>query len=236
MPTPESIRHVDDQTVFDNKSDFDNKTDLDVLYEDEWFAVINKAANFLSVPGKGADKQDCVVTRAANLFGEAHAVHRLDYATSGLLLIAKNSDSHRLLSSHFRNREIIKEYRAVVRGHVIGEQGQLCKPLICDWPNRPKQIIHVEWGKKAITQWQALERIVTPEEKQQTRLALFPITGRSHQLRVHMQSINHAIVGDEFYDDQLTKTDQRLKLHAYRLEFSHPITQAWVKFVAICPF
>lgn len=225
---------------------------LDVIYEDEWFAVINKAANFLSVPGKGEDKQDCVVSRAANLFGEAHAVHRLDYATSGLMLIAKTLDSHKILSSHFRNRQISKEYHALLRGHLIGNTGEVRKPMRCDWPNRPRQIICIDqWSKDAITLWEkvgyegdsknhtqsnAENSSKNRTEGKNTRVRLMPLTGRSHQLRVHMQSIGHAIVGDEFYDNQCSPNDKRLLLHAYRLEFSHPITQAWVKFVAVCPF
>ncbi|TBR41744.1 RluA family pseudouridine synthase [Marinomonas agarivorans] len=230
---------------------------LDILYEDEWFAVINKAANFLSVPGKGADKQDCVIHRAVALLDEAYTVHRLDYATSGLLLIAKQMDTQRRLSEQFQQRSIKKEYRAIVQGHIKGSHGQICKPLICDWPNRPKQIVHMEWGKTAITQWQCLAHETTPNGKAQSRLALYPVTGRSHQLRVHMQSIHHAIIGDEFYqldyvnnekDDENNKkrnkkdthskkdTADRLLLHAYRLEFSHPVTKAWVTFIAPCPF
>ncbi|MFT2109898.1 RluA family pseudouridine synthase [Marinomonas sp. 2405UD68-3] len=204
---------------------------LEVLYEDEWFSVINKPENCLSVPGRGADKQDSIIYRAQLHFGEAHAVHRLDYATSGLILVAKTLECHRRLSEHFRERIVEKEYRAVVRGPFFGDHGIIKKPLRCDWPNRPRQQVCKAWGKPAETRWKVLHK-----ESDHFRVQLFPITGRSHQLRVHMQSIGHAIVGDEFYDKDIDNTDERLLLHAYRLEFHHPFTKAWVKFISPCPF
>lgn len=204
---------------------------LEVLYEDEWFAVINKPANFLSVPGRGPGKQDSIIYRAQQHFGEAHAVHRLDYATSGLILVAKTLECHRRLSEHFRERIVEKEYQAVVRGPYFGEFGIIKKPLRCDWPNRPRQQVCKEWGKPAETHWKVIKK-----ESDSIRIQLKPITGRSHQLRVHMQSIAHAIVGDEFYDKDILPQNNRLLLHAYRLEFHHPFTQAWIKFVSPCPF
>ena len=206
---------------------------LDILYEDEWFAVINKPANFLSVPGRGPEKQDSVTHRAQRLFGEAHAVHRLDFATSGLILVAKTLESHKRLSEHFRERRVQKEYRAILRGKVLAQEGIVNKPLICDWPNRPRQIVHREWGKAATTHWKKLK---SPSDSIHSHVALFPLTGRSHQLRVHMQSMSHPILGDEFYDAHCSSADKRLHLHAYRLEFNHPFTTAWLKFIAVCPF
>ena len=206
---------------------------LDILYEDEWFAVINKPANFLSVPGRGEAKRDSVTHRALTLFGEAHAVHRLDYATSGLILVAKTLECHRRLSAHFRERLVQKEYRAILRGNLIADEGVISKPLICDWPNRPRQMVHREWGKSAITRW---KKLATPNSSRHSHVALFPVTGRSHQLRVHMQSMAHPILGDEFYDNLCSEQDKRLHLHAYRIEFSHPFTKAWLKFIALCPF
>ena len=205
---------------------------LNILYEDEWFAVINKPANFLSVPGRGEEKRDSITHRAFTLFGEAHAVHRLDYATSGLILVAKTLECHKRLSAHFRERRVQKEYRAILRGQLLGESGEVSKPLICDWPNRPKQIIHREWGKPASTRWHKMSN----SNQGHSRVALFPITGRSHQLRVHMQSLGHPILGDEFYDSLCSPEDKRLHLHSYRLEFNHTFTQAWLKFIAVCPF
>jgi tRNA pseudouridine32 synthase / 23S rRNA pseudouridine746 synthase len=204
---------------------------LEILYEDEWFAVINKPANCLSVPGRGPDKLDSILHRAECLFGEAFAIHRLDEATSGLILVAKTHECQKRMYAHFREREVQKEYRALLRGHLLGEKGEVRKPLRCDWPNRPRQIICTdEWSKDSITYWEKMAY-----EGNTTRVRLVPFTGRSHQLRVHMQSLGHSIIGDEFYDPEF-QNDPRLLLHAYRLEFRHPFTKAWVAFVAACPF
>ncbi|MBM6549701.1 pseudouridine synthase [Marinomonas ostreistagni] len=204
---------------------------LDILYQDEWLVVVNKPAKCLSVPGRGADKHDSIVTRAQTLFGEAHAIHRLDYATSGLILIARSLECQKRMYAQFRERHVQKEYRAIVRGQLQGQWGEVRKPLRCDWERRPRQMICTQWGKDAITQWTPLGY-----EDGHTRVSLKPITGRSHQLRVHMQSLGHPILGDEFYDCEPTHEDERLLLHAYRVEFFHPFTNAWVKFVAPCPF
>jgi tRNA pseudouridine32 synthase/23S rRNA pseudouridine746 synthase len=135
------------------------------------------------------------------------------------------------MNAYFREREVQKEYRALLRGKLLGERGEVRKPLRCDWPNRPRQIICTdEWSKDSITFWEKMAY-----EGNTTRVRLVPFTGRSHQLRVHMQSLGHGIIGDEFYDDQYAN-EPRLLLHAYRLEFRHPFTQAWVTFVAPCPF
>lgn len=206
-------------------------SDIEILYEDDWFAVINKPANCLSVPGVGPDKQDSILSRATSLFGEAHTIHRLDYATSGLILVAKTHECQRRMYAAFRDRQVHKEYRAKVRGRLIGEYGDICMPMRCDWPNRPRQMICITHGKEAITHWECIER-----GNENTSVRLFPMTGRSHQLRVHMQSLGHSIIGDEFYDDQYTEKDERLLLHAYRLEFHHPFTRALVSFVAPCSF
>ena len=204
---------------------------LDILYEDQWLVVVNKPAKSLSVPGRGADKYDSIVTRAEQHYGEAHAIHRLDYATSGLILIARDLECQKRMYAQFRERHVQKEYRALVRGRLLGEFGEVRKPLRCDWDRRPRQMICTEWGKDAITHWRPLGY-----ENGHTRVSLTPITGRSHQLRVHMQSLGHPIIGDDFYDSIKPSDDERLRLHAYRVEFFHPFTQAWVKFVAPCPF
>ncbi|TDO98786.1 RluA family pseudouridine synthase [Marinomonas balearica] len=209
----------------------DNLPILDILYEDEWLLVLNKPENCLSVPGRGPEKLDSILHRAELYCGEAFAVHRLDYSTSGLILVAKSLECQKRMYKSFREKEVEKEYLAVVRGHPAGSHGSVRKPLRCDWPNRPRQMICTEWGKDAITEWNPIKA-----EGENTLLSLSPITGRSHQLRVHMQSLGHSIVGDEFYDDQYSTQDKRLLLHAYRIEFAHPFTSAWVKFVAPCSF
>lgn len=204
---------------------------LDILYEDDWLVVVNKPANCLSVPGRGPDKYDSILTRALEHYGEAHAIHRLDCATSGLILIARTLECQKRMYAQFRERHVEKEYQALVRGEVLGLWGEIRKPLRCDWDRRPRQMICTEWGKDALTHWRPIGK-----EKGNTRISLTPITGRSHQLRVHMQSLGHAIIGDEFYDPEKADTDVRLLLHAYRIEFFHPFTNAWLKFVAPCPF
>ncbi|BFM48896.1 RluA family pseudouridine synthase [Marinomonas sp. THO17] len=210
----------------------DDPSLLEILYEDDWFAVINKPANCLSVPGRGPDKQDSILHRAEQTFGQAFAIHRLDEATSGLILVAKTHDCQKRMYAHFREREVKKEYRALLRGRLQGEHGEVRKPLRCDWPNRPRQIVCTDqWSKDAITFWQVLDY-----QDNTTRVRLTPYTGRSHQLRVHMQSLGHSIIGDEFYDPEYSSADERLLLHAYRLEFRHPFTGAWVAFVAPIPF
>ncbi|MCO4786635.1 RluA family pseudouridine synthase [Marinomonas atlantica] len=204
---------------------------LEILYEDQWLVVVNKPANTLSVPGRGPDKYDSILTRAEQLFGEAHAIHRLDCATSGLILIARDLECQKRMYAQFRERHVEKEYRAIIRGKLLGQWGEVRKPLRCDWDRRPRQMICTQWGKDSITQWTLLSI-----EGSHTRVSLKPITGRSHQLRVHMQSLGHPILGDEFYDSVETSENDRLLLHAYRIEFFHPFTNAWVKFVAPCPF
>lgn len=205
--------------------------EVPLLYEDDWFVVVDKPAKLLSVPGRGPDKQDCVMSRVENRLGAAFAVHRLDYATSGLLLVARTEEAQRRLYEQFRLRRIEKEYHAVLRGQLQGESGLVSKPLICDWPNRPRQMICRIYGKPATTRWQVIAR-----QKDQTRVRLEPITGRSHQLRVHMQSLGHPILGDEFYDSVKPTSNERMRLHAYRLDFEHPFTGAPLRFVAPCPF
>lgn len=204
---------------------------LNVLYEDDWLVVINKPANCLSVPGRGPDKYDSILTRAVEHYGEAHAIHRLDCATSGIILVARTLECQKRMYAQFRERHVEKEYQALVRGKVAGQWGEIRKPLRCDWDQRPRQMICTQWGKDAITRWHPISI-----EEDCTRISLTPITGRSHQLRVHMQSLGHSIIGDEFYDPEKTDMDTRLLLHAYRIEFFHPFTQAWIKFVAPCPF
>ena len=204
---------------------------LEILYEDDWFAVINKPANCLSVPGRGPDKQDSILYRAECVFGQALAIHRLDEATSGLILVAKTHDCQKRMYEHVREREVQQEYRALLRGHLLCEKCEVRTPLRCDWPIRPRQFICTdEWSKDSVTYWESLGY-----DNNMTRVRLVPFTGRSHQLRVHMQSLGHSIIGDEFYDADYNNGPVLL-LHAFRLEFRHPYTEAWVAFVSPCPF
>lgn len=196
------------------------------LFLDEHIIAVNKPANMLSVPGKGPDKQDCLVSRVSAIYPDTLTIHRLDYATSGVILLARNSVAHRAMSRLFETREIEKRYVAVVAGLVAQETGEINQPLICDWPNRPLQKVDHEQGKPATTRYQRLD--INPHVPC-SRLALTPITGRSHQLRVHLQWMGHPILGDEFYAPaDVRQLSRRLLLHAERLAFTHPITGAAV--------
>ncbi len=196
-------------------------TGLDILFQDEYLLVVNKPAGLLSVPGNRPEKQDCMVSRCQAEFGDIHIAHRLDMSTSGIIAFARSKDAVRAMNQLFAEREVSKAYIAVVDGIVEKDSGEINAPLMVDWPNRPRQKID-EQGKPSCTMFQVLER--NPADNT-TRVQLTPITGRSHQLRVHMMSIGHAILGDEFYapDAAFHKAD-RLLLHAAELAFVHPIT------------
>lgn len=198
-------------------------TGLDILYEDEYLLVVNKPPRLLSVPGRGPEKQDCLISRVQLTHASALIVHRLDMSTSGILVLALDKDTHRLLSQQFQARQIAKEYIAVVKGQLGRDKGLIDKPMICDWPNRPLQIIDIEQGKSAQTHYEVLEY---SEQDNTSRLLLTPTTGRTHQLRLHCQFIEHPIVGDELYADTDTAAmSERLLLHASKIQFQHPVTE-----------
>lgn len=193
-----------------------------LIYQDPYLLVANKPAGLLSVPGRGPHKQDCLIARLQQRFGTALCIHRLDCATSGLMVVARDADSHRAMSRLFETRQVQKTYTALVAGQVEQEEGQVNLPLICDWPNRPLQKVDHQQGKNALTEFQ---RLATYPDRACSRLALTPITGRSHQLRVHMREIGHPILGDEFYAPvHIRALADRLLLHATRLRFQHPMT------------
>ncbi|MDQ7002272.1 MAG: pseudouridine synthase [Ghiorsea sp.] len=195
---------------------------LHILFQDEHMLVVNKPAGLLSVPGKGPEKADCMVSRCAAEFGDIHIAHRLDMSTSGIITFARNKEVVRALNQLFASREVHKTYIATVDGLVTQDKGEINAPLMVDWPNRPRQMVH-EDGKPSCTFYEVISRDALANT---TRVKLTPITGRSHQLRVHMMSIGHAILGDEFYasDDAFHKAE-RLLLHASYLSFIHPMTQ-----------
>ena len=195
---------------------------LEICYLDDELIVLNKPSGLLSVPGRGEDKQDCLVSRVQREFPEALTVHRLDMGTSGLVLMALGKQMQGRMGYLFQQRRVGKRYVAVVAGLPAPEQGEIDLPLITDWPDRPRQRVDHEIGKRAITRYQVLGY---DADAGTSRMRLLPQTGRTHQLRVHMMSIGHPIVGDELYaDDKWRRAAQRLLLHAEQLRFVHPRT------------
>jgi tRNA pseudouridine32 synthase/23S rRNA pseudouridine746 synthase len=194
--------------------------------------VADKPAGLLSVPGRGADKQDCLVTRVRAEFPDALTVHRLDMATSGLIVLGRGTEAQRALSAAFRERRVDKRYVAVAAGQVVADEGEVDLPLIADWPNRPRQKIDHDRGKPSLTRY----RVVT-REGGRTRVELEPVTGRSHQLRVHMMALGYPIIGDIFYaPPQVAALSDRLLLHAERLTVPHPGTGDKMTFASPAPF
>jgi tRNA pseudouridine32 synthase/23S rRNA pseudouridine746 synthase len=205
---------------------------LALIHVDESLVVIDKPTLLLSVPGRGADKQDSVVTRLARDFPGIREVHRLDWETSGLLLLARNRDAHSELSRQFREREVSKRYIALVFGELLQEAGEVTLPLRRDWPNRPRQIVDSEDGKPSHTHWRRLAL-----ENGCSRVALTPTTGRTHQLRVHMQALGHPILGDGLYAHaEALSLAPRLTLHATHLGFRHPASGEFLRFSSAAPF
>ena len=192
----------------------------------------------LSVPGKGEEKQDCLVGRVKAVYPTALVVHRLDWETSGLVVFALNSESQREVNLQFEKRHIAKEYIAVVKDSVPPsesndtEGGQIELPMRPDLDNRPLQIIDHETGKSAKTQWKVMKRLKEPQSG--VLVTLIPETGRTHQLRVHMQGIGRPILGDTLYADEATKAlSDRLMLHAYRITLNQPTSLARLRFTTL---
>jgi tRNA pseudouridine32 synthase/23S rRNA pseudouridine746 synthase len=203
---------------------------LEIVFQDDDIVIFNKPSGLLSVPGK--EHADCLQARAQTVFPTATIVHRLDMATSGLMVMALNKPAHRHISKQFELRETAKVYQAIVFDILQQDSGVIDLPLICDWPNRPKQMVDHEQGKKALTHWRVLERNANT-----TRVELKPVTGRSHQLRVHMLSIQHPIIGDTLYaHEQALDMADRLNLHAMFLSLRHPVTEQTLYFESKVPF
>jgi len=196
---------------------------LKLVYADDVILVLDKPAGLLSVPGRGEDKQDCLSTRVQREFSDALIVHRLDMATSGLMVLARGAAAQRNLNDAFANRAVSKRYIAVVDGLLAppsGEWGLIDLPIIVDWPNRPLRIIDPQLGKPSQTRWRVLSHDAALCT---TRVELEPITGRSHQLRVHLLALGHAILGDTLYaSPRVQAMSDRLLLHACALELPHP--------------
>ena len=203
---------------------------IDLHYIDAHLLVAEKPAGLLSVPGRGEANQDCVIARLQPVHAEALTVHRLDQVTSGLLLYALGKPMQAALSALFAQRQVGKRYHAVLQGVLPDDMGAVDLPLMVDWPNRPRQKVDHAQGKPALTRWQVLAR---DPDTGRTRVALEPVTGRSHQLRLHMASLGHPIVGDVLYG---AEPASRVHLHASELRFAHPVTGQPLAFHSAPPF
>ncbi len=205
---------------------------LEICFVDEHIVVVRKPTLLLSVPGRGEDKQDCVVSRLQGDFPGIREVHRLDWETSGLMLLAQHKAAHREMSRQFQERQVEKSYIAMVAGVPLQERGEIDLPLRCDWPNRPRQMVDPQQGKPSLTRWERLT-----DDGDSSRLRLTPVTGRSHQLRVHLRAIGHPILGDQLYAGTKAQSmADRLLLHATSLTFTHPVSGEAVQFRDEPPF
>lgn len=207
---------------------------IGLVFADDTLLVVDKPAGMLSVPGRGDGVTDNLTTRVMCAWPDARVVHRLDQATSGLMLFALGIEMQRALSLAFEKRRMHKRYEAIVAGTPAGSSGEVDMAMRLDWPNRPRQVTDVFAGKPALTRWRALGA-VPRDDGSATRMALEPVTGRSHQLRVHMAFIGHAILGDDLYAP-LPLRASRLLLHAAELAFVHPLSGDALRFASPAPF
>jgi tRNA pseudouridine32 synthase/23S rRNA pseudouridine746 synthase len=203
---------------------------LTILHADAALLVLDKPAGLLSVPGKTAGREDCLIARLQAVHPEALLVHRLDCDTSGVMVFARTKAAQGHLGKQFEARGVGKTYVARVAGRVAGEAGRIDLPIGVDWPNRPRQKVDPEHGRAAETGWAVIAR-----GDGETRLRLSPRTGRSHQLRVHLAALGHPILGDPIYSADAAAWP-RMMLHAETLRLRHPVGGAWVDFAAACPF
>jgi tRNA pseudouridine32 synthase/23S rRNA pseudouridine746 synthase len=206
---------------------------LVVRFCDDALVAVDKPAGELAVPGRGADKQHCTWTRVRASWPDARVVHRLDQATSGLLLFARGLQVQRALNRALAERRVDKRYVAVVHGLLADDEGRIEFPLAADWPQRPRQCIDPVAGKPALTHYSVLQR---DDATQRTRLLLRPLTGRTHQLRVHLAAIGHPIVGDALYAGAPHANEARLLLHANELQLAHPVDGALLRLQSQVPF
>lgn len=205
---------------------------MQVWHVDENLIVVDKPAGLLAVPGRGDAGRDCLSARVAAHWPDALVVHRLDMATSGLMLFARGAVAQRRLNAAFAERRIDKRYLAVVHGIVAADAGEIDAALAADWPNRPRQRIDALHGRPALTRWRVLARDAGAGR---SRVELEPVSGRAHQLRVHLHSIGHAIVGDALYGNDAAR-EPRLLLHAWQLALAHPHDHRPLAFESPAPF
>lgn len=210
---------------------------IEPLYADDTLLVFDKPSGLLAVPGRGADKQDCLSARVQARYPDALIVHRLDMATSGLMVMARGAVAQRALSKVFAAREVTKRYVAIVAGRLeptMEGWGTIDLAIIVDWPRRPLRMVDRIHGKPSLTRWRVLE---VDEAGTHTRVELEPVTGRSHQLRVHLREVGHPILGDTLYaPPDVQARAGRLLLHACALHFAHPLTDEALRFECPAPF
>ncbi len=216
---------------------------MKLIYLDDFLLIVEKPSGLLAVPGRGADKQDCLSARVQARYPDALTVHRLDMATSGLMVMARGPAMQRELSRAFAAREVKKRYIAVVAGRLdtprqsrsaADDWGTIDLPIIVDWPNRPLRIVDPLQGKPSLTRWRVLGH---DEAGRSTRVELEPVTGRSHQLRLHLRELGHPILGDSLYAPPAVQVRaDRLLLHAWSLELIHPVTRERLAFECPAPF
>jgi tRNA pseudouridine32 synthase / 23S rRNA pseudouridine746 synthase len=208
--------------------------EIDILHHEKFFLIINKPAGLLSVPGRNPANYDSVLSRLILIYPQASIVHRLDFDTSGIMVIPLDKQSLSDISKQFQSRHVFKTYTALVAGMVAQEKGEIDLPIAADLENRPKYKICHKTGKQSLTEFSVINRSIADNC---TRLLLHPVTGRSHQLRLHLQSIGHPILGDVFYaDDESKQKSSRLLLHATEIKFMHPDTKLSVSFHSPVPF
>jgi tRNA pseudouridine32 synthase/23S rRNA pseudouridine746 synthase len=199
-------------------------TDIQLIYADDSLLVVNKPYGLLAVPGRGVEKQDCLISRLQVAFPDALTAHRLDMSTSGLMIFARGEPMQRQLSRLFSDRSIEKGYVALVAGHLAHEAGEINLPIAADWFNRPLRKIDAATGKRSLTRFKLLTFM-----EGNSRVELQPITGRTHQLRLHLSAIGYPILGDALYGS--ASNAPRLMLHASSLKFAHPVSGQLLNFV-----
>lgn len=203
---------------------------ITVLYEDHAILVVDKPEGLLSVPGKGEHLADCLISRLARTHPTVRLVHRLDRDTSGVMVFALSAEAQKFLGQEFEARLTKKVYCARLFGRFEPREGTVNQPIKVDWENRPLQHIHPD-GREAVTDWRVIR-----QSESETLVRLYPKTGRSHQLRVHMAHLGHPILGDPFYATGAARAFPRLMLHAESLKIRHPDSRKGMSFAAKCPF
>jgi len=226
-----SLRSVPDADVYAPPPDLG----LEVLHVEPAFVVLVKPPGLLSEPGRGPDKRDSLLVRAQAVYPDARIVHRLDMLTSGVIVLAREALAHASLSEAFRERAVDKRYEALVHGRPADDEGEIDLPLVVDWPNRPRQIVCRDTGKPSLTHYRVVGEAHVDGVGTLARIALAPVTGRTHQLRVHLASLGSPIAGDPFYGIA-GDTAPRMMLHACRLAFAHPLTGGRLVFESAVPF